>query len=103
MPWLDDGDLHISNSDYLIATSLRYVLEPPATLMPQRLCPCTKQKKGTKDDTTATFSLRLERAILKAAADYDFFKKGLACRGAAVAGRGWLRGGAGWRPAAAPS
>jgi hypothetical protein len=40
MPWLDDGDLHISNSDYLIATSLRYVLEPPATLMPQRLCPC---------------------------------------------------------------
>ena len=31
-----------------------------------------------KDDTTATFSLRLERAILKAAADYDFFKKGLA-------------------------
>ena len=30
-----------------------------------------------KDDTTATFSLRLERAILKAAADYDFFKKGL--------------------------
>jgi hypothetical protein len=31
-----------------------------------------------KDDTTATFSLRLERAIQRAAADYDFFKKGLA-------------------------
>ena len=31
-----------------------------------------------KDDTTATFSLRLERAILKAAADYDFLNKGLA-------------------------
>eukprot|EP01049_Picozoa_sp_SAG25_P009144 SAG25_NODE_881_length_4969_cov_53.695072_1_plen_151_part_00 len=30
-----------------------------------------------KDDTTATFSLRLERAIQRAAADYDFFKKGL--------------------------
>ena len=30
-----------------------------------------------KDDTTATFSLRLERAILKAAADYDFLKKSL--------------------------
>ena len=29
-----------------------------------------------KDDTTATFSLRLERAILKAARNGDFFKKG---------------------------
>ena len=31
-----------------------------------------------KDDTTATFSLRLERAILKAARNGDFFKKGRA-------------------------
>ena len=42
-----------------------------------------------KDDTTATFSLRLERAILKAAADYDFFKKGRAV--CCSAGRTLLR------------
>ena len=38
-----------------------------------------------KDDTTATFSLRLERAILKAARNGDFFKKGRGVRAAASA------------------
>ena len=40
-----------------------------------------------KDDTTATFSLRLERAILKAARNGDFFKKG---RGVSKEAEPWL-------------
>ena len=39
-PWIDAGDMHWGNTDFLVATALRFCLDMPAQVVPRQHCPC---------------------------------------------------------------
>ena len=39
-PWIDAGDMHWGNTDFLVATALRFCLDLPAQMIPWQHCPC---------------------------------------------------------------
>jgi hypothetical protein len=39
-PWIDGGDMHWGNTDFLVATALRFCLDNPAQAVPRQHCPC---------------------------------------------------------------
>jgi hypothetical protein len=43
IPWIDDGDLHVGNTELLVATALRFGLDLPAQAVPRRHCPCCER------------------------------------------------------------
>ena len=88
-PWLEapqeEVDYHDTGLAFIDDYNMGLAFIDGGLLVTQITCEVPR-----KDDTTATFSLRLERAILKAAADYDFFKKGRAVRRSPSLTAGWL-------------
>ena len=43
MPWMDEGDMSITNSDLLVATAMRYGLDLQPSAVPRQFCPCGHQ------------------------------------------------------------
>ena len=39
-PWIDGGDMHWGNTDFLVATALRFCLDMPAQAVPRQHCSC---------------------------------------------------------------
>ena len=39
-PWIDGGDMHWGNADFLVATVLRFCLDMPAQAVPRQHCSC---------------------------------------------------------------
>jgi hypothetical protein len=39
-PWIDGGDMHWGNTDFLVATALRFCLDMPAQAVPRQQFPC---------------------------------------------------------------
>jgi hypothetical protein len=39
-PWIDGGDMHWGNTDFLVATAMRFCLDMPAQAVPWQHCPC---------------------------------------------------------------
>ena len=43
MPWMDEGDMSITNSDLLVTTAMRYGLDLQPSAVPRQFCPCGHQ------------------------------------------------------------
>ena len=46
IPWIDDGDLHVGNTELLVATTLRFGLDLPAQALARSACLVVAVQRG---------------------------------------------------------